>query len=325
MDEKMIGGLIGAAGTGLAWAGKEFADWLRSRRELLQHVPKQTIRIIQRPGGEANYQWNLFCSYSEVAMEVHGTFNVTNVTKVPITLMASRMKSPYVIGKVGVINLIRSFLQGDATDPKYDQAKDTNLLGQHPIPPGETMQASIDITIAPPFLKYGNTLNTSIAVIDQFGNEHWTRNLDIKYQAGTRLGGDKSLDILYVSLTRPLTWTTIRVWGKKKMKMSGAFEVQNAIPGLNTAVIAAKLRDPLVFGDVRVRDPTTKRSGGFPIKSGTQAEVEFEILVDHQIKKAGEDLVIPVALIDHFNLEHWYEYALFKWSKPGPESMLAPR
>lgn len=97
------------------------------------------------------------------AMQVVGRFNVTNITKYAVILSAVKMKNPRYMGNVMV------------KDSK------TNYHGRYQIVPGGYTDMSFDFWIDPPFKKKNESFVADIAVLDQFGNEHWIKKITFTY------------------------------------------------------------------------------------------------------------------------------------------------
>ncbi len=97
------------------------------------------------------------------AMQVVGRFHVTNITKYKVILAAVKMKKPRHLGSVTV------------------KDSESNYHGRYQIPPGGFTDMSFDFWINPPFKKEGESFTADIAVLDQFGNEHWIKNVHFIY------------------------------------------------------------------------------------------------------------------------------------------------
>jgi hypothetical protein len=91
-------------------------------------------------------------------MQIVGDFDVTNMTTYPIVLSAVKMKKPKYYGHVTVWH-----------------------ESNNQIPPGALRKIRFHFHLSPPFLKQGEPLEADIAVLDQFGNEHWIRNVHFRY------------------------------------------------------------------------------------------------------------------------------------------------
>jgi hypothetical protein len=126
-------------------------------------IPKRTIIIAPRSSNH-NTWWHMGSVANKPAMQVVGRFQVTNITKYAVILSAVKMKKPRYMGTVMV------------TDSESD------YHGMYQVPPGGFTDLSFDFWIVPPFKKQGDTFSSDVAVLDQFGNEHWIKNIIFKYR-----------------------------------------------------------------------------------------------------------------------------------------------
>ena len=125
-------------------------------------IPKRTIVIAPNPNSRDTW-WHMGSSSGQPAMQVSGRFNVTNITKYAVILSAVKMRKPMYMGTVMV------------KDSK------SNYHGMYQIPPGGYTDMSFDFWIIPPFKKQGDSFIADVAVLDQFGNEHWIKKVNFKY------------------------------------------------------------------------------------------------------------------------------------------------
>jgi len=56
-----------------------------------------------------------------------------------------------------------------------------NIYGSYMIPDGATTDLSNDFWIIPPYKEKGQAFAADIAILDQFGNEHWIKNVEFPY------------------------------------------------------------------------------------------------------------------------------------------------
>jgi len=125
-------------------------------------IPKKTIIVAPNPNPRDTW-WHMGSSSGSPAMQVVGRFKVTNITKYNIFLCAAKMKKPKLLGHVMV------------KDSK------SQYHGFYEIPPTGISDLSFDFWVIPPFRKEGETFTTDVAIIDQFGNEHWIKGIDFVY------------------------------------------------------------------------------------------------------------------------------------------------
>jgi hypothetical protein len=139
--------------------------WLRARwsaSESAIPIPSRTLRILPQPHPNA-LQWHLGARGEAPVMQIVGDFLVTNVTKLDVMVPAAKLRKPTTVGFATV------------------RASDSNLHGQYPISPGDTSDLRFLIWVEPPVRKKGETFRADVALIDQFGNEHWMKKLEFKY------------------------------------------------------------------------------------------------------------------------------------------------
>lgn len=130
--------------------------------KIYYEIPKHTIVVAPNPDTGSTW-WHMGSSSGQPAMQIAGHFNVTNVTKYAVILSAVKMKKPRYMGTVMVKN------------------SKSNYHGMYQIPPGGFTDMSFDFWIMPPFKKKGESFVADIAVLDQFGNEHWIKKVNFRY------------------------------------------------------------------------------------------------------------------------------------------------
>jgi hypothetical protein len=147
---------------------KTFLDFWRKmfpKKEssrIYYEIPKHTIVVAPNPDPHATW-WHMGFSSGQPAMQVVGRFNVTNVTKYAVILSAVKMRKPKYMGTVMVKDSI------------------SNYHGMYQIPSGSYTDMSLDFWIIPPFKKQGESFIADVAVLDQFGNEHWIKKVNFRY------------------------------------------------------------------------------------------------------------------------------------------------
>jgi hypothetical protein len=97
-------------------------------------------------------------------MQVVGEFLITNITRLNIIVPVVKLRKPKVLGFVTV------------------RAVDSNVHGQFSIPPGHMTDLKFLLWITPPVKRPGETLKVDVALVDQFGNEHWMKDVEFKNQ-----------------------------------------------------------------------------------------------------------------------------------------------
>jgi hypothetical protein len=170
MDKlNLIIGLLASAVTVLGFASGVFQRaWkaiLRTGRESesspLYKIPRTTVRVLVT--GERSCWWHMGKAGDAPTMQVVARFTVTNITRYNIRLPLGKIRKPRILGYCTVKNV------------------DSPLHGQYAIPPGATTEVSLDFWISPPMRKEGEDLVGDLAVVDQFGNEHWLRKVRFIY------------------------------------------------------------------------------------------------------------------------------------------------
>lgn len=97
-------------------------------------------------------------------MQIVGALNVTNISTYGIFVMAAKLRKPKAVGHA----LVR--------------AHDSNMYSsKHVIPEGAVGDLSFDFYVQPPVREKGKPCKADVAIIDQFGNEHWLKGLEFPY------------------------------------------------------------------------------------------------------------------------------------------------
>lgn len=127
------------------------------------NLPTKTMVLI--PVGRQNaLWWHMGTIQDHPGMQIVGDLNVTNISNCGIFVIGTKLKKPKVIGKV----LVR--------------AHDSSMYGTNNIiPQGSVSDLRFDFFVQPPVCEIGETLKADVAIIDQFGNEHWLKGLEFHY------------------------------------------------------------------------------------------------------------------------------------------------
>lgn len=56
-----------------------------------------------------------------------------------------------------------------------------HYYGSYMIPEGRVSYLRFDFWIMPPVRNKGETFKADVAIMDQFGNEHWIKNIEFQY------------------------------------------------------------------------------------------------------------------------------------------------
>jgi hypothetical protein len=98
------------------------------------------------------------------AMQIVGDLNLTNITDFNIVLNGARLKKPKAVGN--------AFVREDGSrfyGPTY------------PIPARAITDLRFDILVQPPVAPVGAVFKADVAIVDNFGNEHWIKQLEFNY------------------------------------------------------------------------------------------------------------------------------------------------
>lgn len=97
-------------------------------------------------------------------MQIVGDLNVTNISKCGVFVMGAKLRKPKAVGHA----LVR--------------ANESNMYStKHIIPQGGVSDLRFDFFVQPPVREKGQQFKADIAIIDQFGNEHWLKGLEFPY------------------------------------------------------------------------------------------------------------------------------------------------
>ncbi|MEQ6614192.1 hypothetical protein ACRS57_03715 [Pseudomonas aeruginosa] len=125
-------------------------------------VPKRTVILVPSMGRNSSW-WHMGSISDQPAMQVSAKLNVTNISPYHVHLMGGLMRKPKAVGVV----LVR--------------APDRSMFGDYEIPKGHISEAHVNFWIQPPAVKEGRSFTADIAVVDQFGNEHWLKGVEFRY------------------------------------------------------------------------------------------------------------------------------------------------
>ena len=154
--------IIGAVYAFYRWGIDLLKKLFTPREQITFKIPKKTIVIIPTANPK-NTWWHMGSSSGKPAMQIAGSFKVTNITKYNILLTAAEMKKARILGHVSVKD----------TKSQYH--------GSYMIPGGATTDLSFHFWIMPPFKDKDESFKADIAILDQFANKHWIRNIEFHY------------------------------------------------------------------------------------------------------------------------------------------------
>ncbi len=145
-----------------SWAWSGIKSLFFSSPDNVYQIPKKTLTIIEKAGAH-NCWWHMGESGDKPAMQVVASFTVTNICKFNVLPTLVKMKKPKILGHV------------------MTRKHDENIYGGYMIPDGTTSDLSIDFWVVPPVKKEGESFKSDLAVVDQFGNEHWIKGVTFEY------------------------------------------------------------------------------------------------------------------------------------------------
>lgn len=125
-------------------------------------IPKRTLVLVIKGTGHQSW-WHMGKSGDEPAMQIVAHFTATNISNFGVLPTSAKMRKPKYLGHV------------------MAKKHDDNIYGSYIIPKGIITELSVDFWITPPIKNKGELLKADIAIIDQFGNEHWIKNVEFRY------------------------------------------------------------------------------------------------------------------------------------------------
>lgn len=157
---------LGILATIFGWFGK-FIDCVKKffrdkRSSALIDIPKKTLVLLaeQRPDP---YWWHMGRKDKQPGMQIAGNLRVTNISKYDILPSGVKMRNPKAVGRV----LIKDV--------------DSQYFGEYFIPKGAVTELTFDFWVQPPLKAEGKLFKADIAILDQFANEHWLKDVEFKY------------------------------------------------------------------------------------------------------------------------------------------------
>lgn len=158
--------LVAILGTVFGWFGAAWR-WFRSLSNSAPPagvivVPKKTLILLKPQRHDAAW-WHMGSSDDQPAMQIVGHLKATNITDYSIFVLGVKLKKPPAFGHVMVAG------------------KSNVFSSDHGIPPSAIGDVSFDFWVMPPIYEKGKPFKSNVALIDQFGNEHWIKNLEFPY------------------------------------------------------------------------------------------------------------------------------------------------
>ncbi|MHB8405787.1 MAG: hypothetical protein ACYDCJ_10230 [Gammaproteobacteria bacterium] len=160
----VVAGVLAILGTLFGWFGKAW-HWVASffnpkESSGVTNVPKKTLILIPVSRQNALW-WHMGSMGDQPAMQIVGDLNVTNISKYGVFVMGAKLRKPKAIGHA----LVR--------------AHDSNMYStKHVILKGGVSDLRFDFFVQPPVREKGKLFRADVAIVDQFGNEHWLKGLE---------------------------------------------------------------------------------------------------------------------------------------------------
>lgn len=163
----VVVGLLTITGTLFGWFGKvwRWASALFGPKLSVGgiDVPSKTMVLIPVTHPNALW-WHMGSAGDRPLMQIVGRFNVTNISKHSIFVMAAKLRKPKAVGYAHV------------------RAQKSNTFSdRHSIPPGGISELSFQFYVQPPVREAGKLFKADVAIVDQFANEHWLKGLEFPY------------------------------------------------------------------------------------------------------------------------------------------------
>jgi hypothetical protein len=162
-------GIVTAAlailGTLFGWFGKLWTFLARLFRSdaVASKLPKRTL-ILHAPTRERDLWWHMGSVGKKPAMQLVGSIRVTNIAGHTIFPMHVKLNKPKVTGPIDIV------VDHQIVNPRIGIPRET------------VRELTFALFIEPAPCEIGRPFRANIAVVDQFGNEHWLKRLTFVYQ-----------------------------------------------------------------------------------------------------------------------------------------------
>ena len=152
---------------GLVYEGffRSWNDFQKLWRFLIRRrsiVPRDTIRVVPDYLRGKNL-WAKGAIGSDPAMQVMGSWLVTNITNGDVIIVSASIKKP------------------KTTCHTVDVIHNGAAYSRHPIKSGATANVHALFFIKPPVCKEGQDFKATVILTDQFGNNHQIKNCTFSY------------------------------------------------------------------------------------------------------------------------------------------------
>lgn len=148
--------IIGKVTGALGWLVGKLMAWAYPKPSMLIEVPKRTMMVFPETSPNACW-WHMGAQVNDPIMQIVGDVRVTSIYKRNILIAAARLKKPRAMGGAHIFN------------------------GDDVLPAEAVARVRFDIWVKPPVYEKGASFKTDVAIIDQFGNEHWLKGVEFRY------------------------------------------------------------------------------------------------------------------------------------------------
>lgn len=145
-----------------SWIWGKFKMIVSKKEDGTIAIPKKTLSVLVKGAGNDCW-WHIGKSGDNPSMQLVAHFTVTNICKFGVLPVSAKMNRPKI--------------QGHVMTRKHDQ----DIYGSYVIPKGIITEVSTDFWVTPPVKRKGEPFRANIAIVDQFGNEHWVKKVEFKY------------------------------------------------------------------------------------------------------------------------------------------------
>jgi hypothetical protein len=164
----IIVSVLAILGTVLGWFKKVWhllaSVALPTRGSSTIEIPSRTLILLPVP--HANALWlHMGAVGKNPAMQIVGELNATNISQYGVYVMGVKLRRPRAMGHAAV------------------RAQTSRMYGfREVIPAMAVSDLRFDFFVQPPVRKAGVTFKADLAILDQFGNEHWLKGLEFPYK-----------------------------------------------------------------------------------------------------------------------------------------------
>ena len=122
---------------------------------------KQTIILLPAPSRRP-FWWIMGSLAGKPAMQVNGLLQVTNISPYDVVISGAKLREPKANGSVFVKDI------------------ESGEYGRHRIGPTVVTAVDFRIWVTLPVKQTGEVFVADVAILDQFGNEHWINGVEFQ-------------------------------------------------------------------------------------------------------------------------------------------------